>query len=350
MDRCKLFAGKLGGACAVVHKSENMRWLTGYTGEGCVFVAPDGKATIVTDFRYTEQASQQAPACACEATTADRPEREVLRMLTDGFDKVVVETDCLTYDSYKTLEASLPGRELVPQKCVIEDLRRVKDEGELEYIREAFRISCKAFDKILGIVRPGMTERELQVTLDHEMLLLGADGLAFNTIVAAGEHGSLPHAIPSDRKINQGELVTIDFGARKNGYCCDMTRTFGVGRVSDSLRTMYNDVLTAQLMALDKVKAGEVCFEVDKVARDYLDARYPGAFGHGLGHGVGLMIHEEPRFNTKDHSVLVPGIVISVEPGVYLPGIGGCRIEDSVFVTETGCENPVTAPKQLIEL
>ena len=350
MDRRRLFAEKLGGMCAVVHKRENMFWLTGYTGEGCVFVGRDGATVIVTDFRYTEQASQQAPSSACEATSYDRTETDILKKLTDGYDKVAVETDHLTFDAYTRLSSALSGRTLVPQKGMLEELRMIKDEGELALIARAAAISCRAYENILGIVKPGMTEKQLQVALDHEMLLLGADGLAFSTIAAAGEHGSLPHAIPSDRPIGRGELVTLDFGAKCGCYCSDMTRTFAVGRIDDDLRRMYEDVRTAQNTAFELVKAGACCRDVDKAARDYLDERYPGCFGHGLGHSVGLMIHESPRFSTKDATILRAGMTMTVEPGVYIPGRGGCRIEDTVFITEDGFTNPYTAPKQLIEL
>jgi len=182
------------------------------------------------------------------------------------------------------------------------------------------------------------------------MLRRGSEGIAFGTIAASGPNGSLPHAVPGMREIQNGDLLTLDFGAKVGGYCCDMTRTIGFGNVSDELKDIYNAVLEAQLIALDKIKPGAICRDIDAAARDYLDAKYPGAFGHGLGHGVGLVVHEAPRFSKLDETPLVPGHVVTVEPGVYIPGLGGVRIEDMALLTEDGYIDPITAPKQLILL
>jgi len=199
-------------------------------------------------------------------------------------------------------------------------------------------------------IHAGMTERQVQRLLEFEMLELGSEGVAFETIAASGPNGALPHARPSDRVIQTGELLTLDFGATVNGYRSDMTRTVGFGRVSGALREIYETVRAAQQLGLDAVGPEKACREIDRVAREYIDARYPGAFGHSLGHGVGLFIHEQPRLSMNSTDALVPGNVVTVEPGVYIPGLGGCRIEDTVIVTEGGCENTVAAPKQLIEL
>ena len=226
----------------------------------------------------------------------------------------------------------------------------VKDAGEIESICASAAIACRAFENLLGKVHAGMTEKQVQILLDYEMLNLGSEGNAFNTISAAGINGSLPHAVPSDHVIERGELLTLDFGAKVNGYCSDMTRTIAFGRVSDELREIYDRVYDAHMTALQAVKPGMVCGDLDKIARDMLDARYPGAFGHSLGHGVGLFIHEQPRVNRGSETVLVPGHVITIEPGVYIPGLGGCRIEDMAILTSDGYLDPVTSPKQLIEL
>jgi Xaa-Pro aminopeptidase len=196
-----------------------------------------------------------------------------------------------------------------------------------------------------------MTEKELQIELDFTMLKLGADTVAFDTIIAAGEHGSLPHAIPGNRPIRSGEMITMDFGAKVGNYCADMTRTVSLGNPSDEMRRMYDTVLRAQTMCEDALAAGKNCFDIDKLARDYIDARgYKGRFGHGLGHAVGIDIHEEPRLSTTCHDTLQAGIVITVEPGVYVPGVGGVRIEDTCLVKENGCEILTDADKQLIIL
>jgi Xaa-Pro aminopeptidase len=186
--------------------------------------------------------------------------------------------------------------------------------------------------------------------LEYEMLELGSEGAAFDTIAASGPNGALPHARPSDRVVESGELLTLDFGATVNGYRSDMTRTVGFGRISGELRDIYETVRTAQQLGLDALAVGKPCREVDRVARECIDARYPGAFGHSLGHGVGLFIHEQPRLSATSKDVLVAGNVVTVEPGVYIPGLGGCRIEDTVIMTGDGFVNTIAAPKELIEL
>ena len=183
------------------------------------------------------------------------------------------------------------------------------------------------------------------------MLKLGADTTAFDTIIAAGEHGSLPHAIPGNRAIRQGDMITMDFGAKVGNYCADMTRTVALGKPSEEMRRIYDTVLRAQMMCEDALSAGKNCYDIDKLARDYIDARgYAGRFGHGLGHSVGIDIHEEPRLSPSCQEILKAGVVITVEPGVYVPGVGGVRIEDTCLVRENGCEALTDADKQLIIL
>ena len=182
------------------------------------------------------------------------------------------------------------------------------------------------------------------------MLRLGSEGEAFDTIACAGLNGSLPHAVPGEHRLQNGELLTLDFGATFGGYRSDMTRTVGIGKVDGALKDIYQTVLEAHEMALDAVRPGAVCEDVDKVARDFIEARYPGSFGHALGHGVGLDIHEQPRLGRGDGTVLRPGHVVTIEPGIYISGLGGCRIEDMAILTSDGYIDPIDAPKQLIEL
>ena len=355
MERCKRLMSELekrGLDAALLHRSENMRYLTdGYTGEGCVFVCKD-ETVIVTDFRYVEQAGRQAPACRVVSTDAKHREISRVQELTDahGVKAMAVETDFLSYDSVEDMKKQLPFVKLEGLKGIPEELRLIKDAGEIESMRAAAAISCRAFENILDRIHPGMTEKQVQIMLDFEMLSLGSEGNAFDTIAATGINGSLCHAIPSDTAIQSGDLLTLDFGATVNGYRSDMTRTIGFGKVKPELREMYNLVLEAQLAALDAVRPGALCGDLDKIARDILEARYPGAFGHSLGHGVGLFIHEQPRVATGSTTVLQPGHVITIEPGVYIPGLGGCRIEDMAMLTSEGYVNPITSPKQLIEL
>ena len=338
----------------VVHDPSNMFYLTeGYTGEGLVFLSAN-KQVIITDFRYTEQAERQAPGFLVEMTDKDRKQARVLCNLlqAEGITELRLETNYLPVDDYQALKADLPEEvsllslDKAPQK-----LRQVKTPSEVLAIRKACDITSEAFSAILPKIREGMTEKELQIELDFTMYRLGADELAFDTIIASGENGSLCHAIPGERTLKKGDMITLDFGAKVNGYCSDMTRTVALGQPSAEMRGVYETVLRAQTLCEEALMAGKVCSEIDRLARDYIDARgFAGRFGHGLGHCVGIDIHEEPRLNQICADILQPGMVITVEPGVYLPGVGGVRIEDTCLVKENGCVPLTTADKQLIIL
>ena len=346
---------RLGSNTAVlVFDPSNMFYLTeGYTGEGMVFISQN-RRVIVTDFRYTEQAERQAPGFEVIMTEKSRSADQVAAELVqgDGISCIRTETNYLSVDRFGKLKAAL-GEEVscvsleeAPQK-----LRQVKTPSEVMAIRKACNITADAFRVILPKIREGMTEKELQIELNFTMLKLGADTTAFDTIIAAGENGSLPHAIPGNRTIRRGDMITMDFGAKVGNYCADMTRTVALGKPSDDMRRIYETVLRAQTMCEDALAAGKNCFDIDKLARDYIDARgYAGRFGHGLGHSVGIDIHEEPRLSPSCQEILKAGVVITVEPGVYVPGLGGVRIEDTCLVKENSCEALTDADKQLIIL
>lgn len=338
-----------GISCALYDDPINIRYLTGYTGEGSLLVLPD-RAVIITDFRYVEQAQRQSPFCDLERVGADRGANAILAeaLAKAGLHELAIEENIGTVSRLRAMEKALPGVHLTALPETVLEMRTVKDEGELDCIRKALAISCQAFDDLLGVIHAGMTEKRACAELNHFMNLRGSEGNAFDTIVASGVNGSLPHAVPSDKVIEKGDLVTFDFGAKFGGYCADMTRTIAIGEISSELHAIYDAVLEAQLTSEAAVKPGAVCRDIDKIARDQLDAKYPGAFGHSLGHGVGLFIHELPRLSFRSETILQKGHVVTVEPGVYVPGVGGCRIEDTVIVTEDGFENPVTTPKQLI--
>lgn len=345
---CRMLAEK-GMDAAWVSRPENVRYLTGYTGEGALLVL-DGDMTILTDFRYVEQAAIQAPGCACARTSREDNLYAVLSRLVARrkIARLGCEMDVLTVSAFEAARAAMPGVEFAAVDGLVESLRAIKDAGEIECIKRAARIACTAFENLLGWVRPGMTERQIQRRLDYDMLELGSEQSAFSTIACAGPNGSLPHAVPSDRPVQNGELLTLDFGAQVNGYKCDMTRTIGFGKLSDKLVKIYDTVLQAQSVALAAIRPGASCREVDRVARELIDARYPGAFGHSLGHSVGLFIHETPSFSTTSADTLRAGHVMTVEPGVYIAGFAGCRIEDMAIITGDGYVNPITAPKNLI--
>lgn len=351
MNHLAAFLGVMEADAALIHRPENMRWLSGYTGEGCLFIAKDTCA-LLTDSRYVEQAHRQAPDWALSEVRRDSDYPKLIAELAraHGAKRIRVETDYLTYDAYRDLEKALDGAALVPMNGILDKLREIKDADEIESIRRAAAIASDAFMNILPTIHAGMTERQVQRALEFEMLELGSEGTAFDTIAAAGPNGALPHATPSDRVIQNGELLTLDFGATVDGYRSDMTRTIGFGKVPDELRHIYETVRMAQQLGLDALAVGKKCCDVDRVPRDYINARYPGAFGHGLGHGVGLLIHESPRLSEGCEAILAPGHVVTVEPGIYVPGLGGCRIEDTVIMTESGFINTIAAPKHLIEL
>lgn len=351
MKHLEAFLNAMKADGAIIHRPENMRWLAGYTGEGCLFIAK-GVQTIITDFRYVEQARRQSPEWSVKMTSASAREGKILNELAKNCNarQVYVETDHLTYDDYRALEGALEGVELISLSGIPEKLREIKDEAEIQSICKAAAIACRAFENILNKIHAGMTEKQVQIMLDYEMLDLGSEGNAFDTIAAAGINGALPHATPSDHVIADGELLTMDFGAMVNGYRSDMTRTIGFGKIGSELREIYDTVYTAQKLALDAIAPNKPCGELDRIAREYIEARYPGAFGHSLGHGVGLFIHEQPRVYIGNEAQLTPGLVFTIEPGVYIPGVGGCRIEDMAIMTSEGYINPSTSPKHLIEL
>ena len=346
---------KLGPrTAAVIHDPSNMFYLTeGYTGEGLVFISQERKV-IITDFRYTEQAERQAPEF--EIVMIDQAYTHVQRLAelvqAGAITELRVETNYLPVDDFEKLRGAM-GEEVscVPLDGAPQKLRQIKTPTEALAIRKACDITAEAFQAILPKIHEGMTEKELRIELDFTMLRLGADGNAFDTIIASGENGSLPHAIPGNRRLRAGDMITMDFGAKVGGYCSDMTRTVALGKPSDEMRTVYETVLRAQSMCEDALMAGKTGEELDKLARDYIDARgYAGRFGHGLGHSVGIDIHEEPRLSQRCKDVLQAGVVITVEPGIYLPGVGGVRIENTCLVKENGCVPLTTADKQLIIL
>ena len=352
MSHLDAFLNELRADAALVHRPENMHWIAGYTGEGMLFVSRD-RRVIVTDFRYTEQAGRQAPDWEVIMVGAGRayPAEAAKLAAETNVRELLVETDFLTYDEYQRFAQALEGVKLEPMNGIPEALREIKDEAEIQSICRAGKIASDALANILPRLHAGMTERQVQIMLEFEMLNLGSEGAAFDTIAAAGINGSLPHAVPSDHVIQNGELLTLDFGATVDGYRSDMTRTLGFGRIEGELRQLYETVRAAQQAGVDAAGPGVVCGDVDKTCRDIIEASYPAeVFGHSTGHGVGLYIHEQPRVSSGSATVLRPGHVVTVEPGIYIPGLGGCRIEDTVIITSDGIINAIDAPKHLIEL
>jgi Xaa-Pro aminopeptidase len=323
----------------------NVRWLTGFTGTNGACVVSRDRRLFLTDFRYTEQAEAQVQEF--ERVQAGR---DLLADLAGrlsgraGFDDAQ-----LSVRSHATITDKAPdGVELVAAGGAVEGLREVKDAGELEQIAAAQELATAALEATLQRGLVGRTEREIALDLEQEMRLAGASGPSFPSIVAAGPHGALPHAVPRDEPVPSGVLVVVDWGAILEGYCSDCTRTFATGALDDEAAAGYELVLEAQLAGLAAVRAGAACSQVDAAARDVIAAAGQGElFGHSLGHGVGLEVHEGPTLSTRSESDLRTGNVVSVEPGVYAPGRFGVRIEDLVAVTDGGADVFTTFAKEL---
>jgi Xaa-Pro aminopeptidase len=326
----------------------NLRWLTGFTGSNGAAVVGSGVRRFLTDFRYLSQAREQVDGAWGDAEIASN----LLERAAEGGlpARLGFEDDHLTVKQHARLRELAPDDvELVAAGGLVEELRLVKAAEEIERIREAARIADEAFVEVVlegGIV--GRTERDVALDLEVAMRRRGADGPSFPPIVAAGAHGALPHAEPRDVEIPPGTLVVIDWGAAKDGYASDCTRTVATGDVDARDREVYDLVLHAQLEALAAVRPGPLGREVDAVARGIIDsAGHAEHFGHGLGHGVGLDVHEEPRLSKQGETALAAGHVVTVEPGVYVPGHVGVRIEDLVAVTADGHDVLSSLPKEL---
>jgi Xaa-Pro aminopeptidase len=333
----------------------NVRYLTGFTGSaGLLLVLPDA-LLLTTDGRYRDQAAEQLTASGVEARIEVRPtvaaQHEALAGAAAGVARLGLEAHSVTWAQQRRLASDVsPRSELVATEGLVEELRRVKDAGEVARMAEAARIADEALAAVRPLLSQGVTEREVALGLDYEMRRLGADGSSFETIVASGPNGAKPHARPTDRRVEPGELVVIDFGAVVDGYCSDMTRTVSVGEPAGEVeRRMVDVVAASQRAGVAAVAAGVRGSEVDQTCRAVIaDAGWGDAFIHGTGHGVGLEIHEAPRVASTSTDVLAAGHVVTVEPGVYLAEHGGVRIEDTVVVTDDGCRVLTNAPKELL--
>ena len=341
----------------VSFRPENRRYLTGITSSNGMVLICKEKQVFYTDFRYITMARKDIrPGYSVELL-----EKSFSATLSEALPKsvktVYFEDEFLTYKEFRTIADVLSDRfEFVGDEKVLYDLRMIKSEAEIEKIVIAQSFTDKAFSHICDFIasnwRKGdLTEQRIATEIDYAMKCAGASNPSFDTIVAAGENGAKPHAVPSSRVIRAGDLITMDFGSIYDGYCSDMTRTVAVDHVSDHQREIYEIVLSAQQNALEHLKAGMTGKEIDALARDVISGKgYAEAFGHSLGHGVGLMIHEAPNFASRYEGIIPVNSVMSVEPGIYLADDCGVRIEDLVVVLEGGCRNITASPKELIIL
>lgn len=327
----------------LVTNGTNVRWLTGFSSSNAVLlVRPGGETTLYTDFRYLEAAR------SVEGVEVERASRTLFADLAGSLQgEIGFESDDLSYAAWQVLAGG--GASFVPRSGLVEGLRAVKDEDEIAAIRRAARLADRAFEALTAETWVGRTEKEVAWRLQELLHAHGADGLSFETIVASGANGARPHARPTDRLVERNTLVTVDWGAVSDGYCSDCTRTVATGELSGRLREVYEVCLAAQAAAVAGIRPGLTGVEADALAREPIAAAgYGEAFGHGLGHGVGLAVHEAPTLSPSSTATLAAGNVVTVEPGIYLEGESGVRIEDLVVVREDGAEVLTSFPKQLI--
>ena len=330
----------------IITSRANHRYFTKFDNEDGYLFITKNEAYAYEDFRYTEIANKLLSPVykVCQKL----PLANLVKDLS--IKSIGIEGDYISLNTYNMYKAMLDGVNFVDISTTIAGLRQVKDEWEIAQIRKAQEITDLAFEHILGVISTDLTETDVAAELEYFMKKHGAEDKSFETISISGPKTSLPHGVPENVKIQKG-FFTMDFGATVNGYHSDMTRTVCVGKADSEMKKLYNTVLEAQLAGLEYLsKGGLSCFEADRIAREIINKDYNGLFGHSLGHSVGLDIHESPALSPKCNAILVPGSVVTVEPGIYMPGKYGCRIEDLVVILENGIENFTKSPKKLIEL
>ncbi|WP_210134802.1 Xaa-Pro peptidase family protein [Staphylococcus sp. GDX8P80P] len=333
----------------VILSDYNRRYLSDFTGTSGALVISKDRYQLITDFRYIEQATEQATHFEIIKRSGGLIEEIVEIINHNQFKSIGFEGHLVSYDTYQTLNQS--SANLVSIGDDIEKIREVKTPEEIEKIRYAAKIVDDTYNYILEITEAGMTERTLKAKLESKMLELGADGPSFDTIVASGYRGALPHGVASDKVIEQGDMITLDFGAYYRGYCSDITRTFAIGEPDPKMKDIYNIVLESQIKAINEIKAGMTVAEADALSRDYIASHgYGEAFGHSLGHGIGLDIHEGPLLSKNAKGTIQVNNCVTIEPGIYVDGLGGVRIEDDILITENGCEVFTKCTKDLIIL
>jgi Xaa-Pro aminopeptidase len=331
----------------------NIRYLTGFTGSAALLLVTPDRLVFATDGRYRTQAGEQLARAGVEATieigTTQAAQRDAIAAALEPKARLGLEAHAITWAQQRELATSLDGHELVATTGLVEQLRRVKEPAEVARIRTACAIADDAFGHLLPRLAAGITERDFALELEVEMRRRGASGNSFDPIIASGPNAAMPHARPTDRRVEPGELVVIDFGCVVDGYCSDMTRTVSVGDPGPDARRLWDVVRDSQWAGRAAVRAGTDCATVDRACREVIEAAGWGdAFVHGTGHGVGLEIHEAPRVAASARDTLEVGSVVTVEPGVYLPGVGGVRIEDTVVVTADGADPLTEFPKDLL--
>ncbi|WP_217586681.1 M24 family metallopeptidase [Lentibacillus saliphilus] len=334
----------------LITSSVNRQYMTGFTGTAGAAIITHDAALFLTDFRYTEQATAQAKGYTVIEHKRAMEEEINQQLEALGIKQLGFEKDHVTYAQYERYNTMLSAQ-LKPTTGLVEQLRVIKTDEELAIMQEAANIADAAFEHIKGFIKAGVKEIDVSNELEFFMRKQGATSSSFDIIVASGERSALPHGVASEKVIQSGELVTLDFGAYYKGYCSDITRTVAVGDVSEQLRNIYDIVLEAQLRGVNGLQPGMTGKEADALTRDYITEQgYGDYFGHSTGHGLGMEVHEAPGLSFKTERKLESGMVVTVEPGIYVPGVGGCRIEDDVVITETGCVKLSTSSKAFTQL
>lgn len=334
----------------LITNGQNRRYLTGFTGTAGVVFVTEEEAVFITDFRYTVQANDQVKGFTIVEHKGPIHLEVAEQVKKYGVKNLGFEKQNLTYAVYELYKQAL-SIEFTPVDGLVEKLRIVKSDQELKIMKEAGKIADAAYEHIQGFIKPGVKETDVSNELEFFMRKQGATSSSFDIIVASGYRAALPHGVASEKEIQTGELVTLDFGALYQGYCSDITRTLAVGEISDQLREIYDTVLQAQLKGMEGTKAGMTGKEADALTRDYITEKgYGDYFGHSTGHGLGMDVHEAPSLSLKSETILKPGMVVTIEPGIYIPEVGGCRIEDDIVITENGNEPLNFSTKELITL
>lgn len=331
----------------LVTSSYNLRYITNFTGSAGLALVTKEQAFFITDFRYTEQASEQITEFKVVQAKTNLLEEAAEKAKELGIESLAFEQDYVTYSSYLQYQEKM-GSALKPVSGLIEKIRMIKTPEEVGILKAAAKIADDAFEHICGFIKAGQTELEISNELEFFMRKQGATSSSFDTIVASGLRSALPHGVATDKIVEQGDMITLDYGALYNGYISDITRTVAVGEPSEKMKEIYQIVLDAQVLGVEKIGPGMTGIEADAIARDYIKSKgYGEAFGHSTGHGIGLEVHEGPGLSFKSQTVLEPGMAVTVEPGIYLPGIGGVRIEDDILITESGNVRLTNSTKEL---
>lgn len=333
----------------IVNNNSNCFYLSGFTGSSCMLLFTPDNNYFITDFRYRDQAKSEIEGYKIIEINNKKLEKIYELLKKENIKKLSFEACEVTFAEYEKYKDKFNTIELIPVKNVIQDLRIIKEENEIEKIKEAVKIADKAFLHIINYIKPGVRERDLALELEFFMKKKGGKKNPFPFIVASGVRSALPHGVAGNKKINKGELLTIDFGTVYENYCSDMTRTIVVGKPTKKQKKIYNLVLKAHMEVINRIRAGMSCKEADALARNIIDnAGYKENFKHGLGHGLGIEVHEQPKVSYKQENILKENMVITDEPGIYISQWGGVRIEDDIVVKKEGCQVLNNTSKELI--